>query len=673
MSAIDTQNAKQIRDPMDVLITLDLADDTVTCTFSDYGSAKVGDGKLNVPNWPMRKLADLQGEGFPLNGEHVLYDPSTTPSQANGKLGVRSNVGQSVSVTVTGNKVMASLTLFATGAESVTFNGTTTPYTGSSIVIPVGATSITLTFNPANDTERIVISDIQPGTLFRITNENLIKATVSLRSDLSIIDPTLPESEINIEVYQDTDISEAVANIPEDTPITYRAGYPGDMSPERKFYVTGQVTWADNVLTIQGVDAVHFLDTPQEMLGFEGWGYLTDSNTTLSDLYYAVDSALKNSGISAYSRNYVSFYRGENDEITRARSISAAGRTFRDFIAQLMQLIHIDNIPEAYFSSTMKGSYWLTYVDAGRPTLTGTVKPGPKWTIDEGDCGNINKAVNPTVSTIVVNNVDTAAGGVIGEHSAALESHLEVGTIEWLKGQGAFVKLDEGAYRIAYGLGRDDGVTPVFESEYVLPILPANSRGSVEEIAPNLGSGYGLLFTNETQQKFYETRNATIYTQVVPWSCYYGNNMEYRWRSQASAWAGLVAQGIIAPDAETFQLKVFGNRAILSENQTVYKSGKTGITAEIQTGWIGRIAFCTSSWTPAVENALPDYGYRSLFDKSPVTASFTWKGDPRIQPRDVFTWHRLDGTDEEWTFENITLTHEGGGTLAEITARKGIV
>ena len=32
-----------------------------------------------------------------------------------------------------------------------------------------------------------------------INNENLISCVVSLRSDLSILEPTLPESEINIE------------------------------------------------------------------------------------------------------------------------------------------------------------------------------------------------------------------------------------------------------------------------------------------------------------------------------------------------------------------------------------------------------------------------------------------------------------------------------------------
>ena len=59
--------------------------------------------------------------------------------------------------------------------------------------------------------------------------------------------------------------------------------------------------------------------------------------------------------------------------------------------------------------------------------------------------------------------------------------------------------------------------------------------------------------------------------------------------------------------------------------------------------------------------------------RSKTTGSFKWKGDPRMQPRDVIKFHRLDGTVEEITLENITIAHEGGGTSAEITYRKGVI
>ena len=62
----------------------------------------------------------------------------------------------------------------------------------------------------------------------------------------------------------------------------------------------------------------------------------------------------------------------------------------------------------------------------------------------------------------------------------------------------------------------------------------------------------------------------------------------------------------------------------------------------------------------------------NLIEAQNVFGQFVWKGDPRMQPRDVVTFHRLDGTTETITIENITLSHEKGGLSAEITYRKGI-
>lgn len=55
------------------------------------------------------------------------------------------------------------------------------------------------------------------------------------------------------------------------------------------------------------------------------------------------------------------------------------------------------------------------------------------------------------------------------------------------------------------------------------------------------------------------------------------------------------------------------------------------------------------------------------------TVTFTWKGDPRMQPLDIFIFSHPDGTSEAWTIGSITLDHTGGGLSAEITARRGIL
>jgi hypothetical protein len=70
-------------------------------------------------------------------------------------------------------------------------------------------------------------------------------------------------------------------------------------------------------------------------------------------------------------------------------------------------------------------------------------------------------------------------------------------------------------------------------------------------------------------------------------------------------------------------------------------------------------------------NALVYPDYLTLFERSNITGKFKWKGDPRMQPRDVFNFHRLDGTVEQCTIESIVLRHDGG-TVAEISYRKGV-
>lgn len=678
MSAIDIQNSRQIRDPMDVLITLSLGTD-IAMTYSGYSSAKVADGVLNQSSWPMRGLADLQGNGFPLDGSRVLYNPNTSPSQTDGKLGVRGNVGQPVSVTATGNDTIAALAISVTGAASVTLNGETTEITGSHVTLQLLNTTAALTFQPSSEDRRVEIITVLPEADFVINNDNLIKATVSLRSDLSIIDPTLPESELNVEVYQDEDVSEAVASIPEDTPITYQAGYPGDMSPVRKFYVSGQVTWTDNVLKIQAVDAVHFLD--KEIMP-SSIGFYNDVQTAGSEpsfLAIEVAALLTDAGVSFADVYFPwSFYGGSFSDIDTPRSVIEGGRTYRDVIAQIVNLAHFDNLPATYFRPrtglTPPTAYWINYVDAGRPRLS-REKPSAQRTVLEEDVAEFKRNVEPVIAKIIAPNktANSTSGAEI-----AIASNSQVGTIDWRKNDGAYISFDDNVARFTFGLSAADGVTPATTNANVLPIIPCTANGRLYSVSGNIQSGFNsLLYNSETQQRAWNgSYDGVQYTQVVPWAASFraDDSHNYRWRTQAQAWAGLVSLGIIPADADSAQLKIFGSKVILSENETEYSVDRNGVTVLPEKGWAGRVGFYTSDTTSArMAEALPKMGYESLIQRSNITCSFTWKGDPRIQPRDVFIFHRLDGTDEEWTFENITITHEGGGTLAEVTARKGIV
>jgi len=685
MSAIDIQNSRQIRDPMDVLITLSLGTD-IAMTYSGYSSAKIADGVLNQSSWPMRGLADLQGNGFPLDGSRVLYNPNTSPSQTNGKLGVRGNVGQPVSVTATGNDTIASLAISVTGAASVTLNGETTEITGSHVTLQLLNTTAALTFQPSSEDRRVEIITVLPEADFVINNDNLIKATVSLRSDLSIINPTLPESELTVEVYQDLDVSEAVGSIPEDTPITYQAGYPGDMSPVRRFYVSGQVTWKDNVLSIQAVDAVHFLDKELAFsLGVGTTGYYDTSAPSVARAQNIVNYLVKDAGVPGVTIKrtlyfYAAFY---NDGGIPPNSVIEKGKSYRDIIAKIMNLFHIDNIPTKY-TANRETDLWITYVDAGIPQVTNR-KPQSKWTIQEEDAASVNLTAERQIQKINA-TVTRYQRAVPNPYATPMKTEFQIGTVDWVKGEGAFVAFDDYSARYLFGLSKSDGAPlpqSYFEDLVSMPILPAGQTGRIDGLAGNVmpqdgssGNGSNMFFDNDTPQRLYDSNLGLEYTQIIPWNSAYADDWRFAWKSQSAAWAGLVAAGLIGKDDQSFTLKIIGDKVLPSKEEVTYSANREGVTVDAPDAWFGSLLFATeyqSGVKQEVVEGMPRAGYESLLKRSNVTCSFTWKGDPRIQPRDVFTFHRLDGTDEEWTFENITITHEGGGTLAEVTARKGIV
>lgn len=693
MSAIDVQNAKQIRDPMDVLITLSLGTD-IAMTYSGYSSAKVADGVLNQSSWPMRGLADLQGNGFPLDGSRVLYNPNTSPSQTNGKLGVRGNVGQPVSITATGEEAIAALAIYVTGAASVTLNGETTEITGNHVTLRLLNTTAALTFQPSSEDRRIEIITVLPEADFVINNDNLIKATVSLRSDLSIINPTLPESELNVEVYQDLDISEAVASIPEDTPITYQAGYPGDMSPVRKFYVSGQVTWADNVLNIHAVDAVHFLDKEIGPLGF--WslraGYQETSPTKLTD---TLAISIKNCGVDAQTEVILFRMVPFAGAVYKATEVPSEV-TLRQFLAFASNVFKIEHIPGSCVwrdNPPAEVDYWVNYVDAGIPKLN-TVKKSVQWAVSEEDCASVLQHADRKISEILV---DYSTVEVLKHSYPMWDGAGEGGSVTWQKNGPAFLNFDKPMDVFMIGLKTSDipSVTPSTTGRTAIPILPVTESGKpvaypelemVTYPCRLMGDGGSwidstrrsqvgdTIITDSTPQSLVDDRGSKVFSQVVPETAGYNESLDWKWRNQNAAWEGLVTAGYISAEDDTATLKILGTTIQSEKMNKQYVSPHTdaGVSVDIKSAINGIVEIYNPSTSRELK-VFPDMAFESLFNRSPITCSFTWKGDPRIQPRDVFTFHRLDGTDEEWTFENITITHEGGGTSAEITARKGIV
>ena len=686
MSAIDTQNAKQIRDAMQVLISLDIPDET-PLTYSGYsGTAKIYDSSAlldySYKAWPMRKLADLKEDGFHLDGTCELYDSSVTPSMQNGKIGVRGYVGQDLELTATGSDTINGLTLNVTGAYSVTFGGTTSVITGDQIVLQVNAASASMTFTPKDANSRIELSSAIPGISLIINNDNLVRADVSLRSDLSLVNQTLPESELNVEAYNDSNITDVIASVPEDTPITYSAGYAGDMSPTREFYISGQITWKDGIVSIHAVDAVHFLEDIEMY-----------APTTAKVASYFVDTIeyfLKRANITASRTEY-----GISWSDNAYRWIVPKATKARDFIAFANQCMNITDKTGALLDGrgTLASPLMLNYVDAGIPTLKTNPSTGT-FVIDESDCGEVQRNVERPISKVNMSwtriwNMNMPVGNSYA---------TKVGTATFIKNVGTSLDFNVKAYAWVIGLYlgpyTDNDIAVKLQAAYhtrisfycTMPVVPINEWGHrVANSMPEIGLGVndaigeklaeGDIPKSDFESEF-TSASKRLHSNFVPWDQVYDNwpydtDPSHKITTASEMWNVLVAADIIDSDAESIDLDIYG--MAISENNEAVTYTRTGGSTTYDYGEapiIGQMAAKKSDDT-AIQiypNMLNSPMYRST-----ESGSFRWKGDPRLQPRDIGQIKRLDGTYEDITLENITITHEGGGTYADITYRKGVI
>lgn len=509
--------------------------------------------------------------------------------------------------------------------------------------------------------------------ILTLTDDDIISCELNLRSDLKPIDPTLPESEIVVSAYWPDDLTDEALDIKEDTVITYQAGYSGDMSPVRTFYLSERIEWEDNVLTIKGVDAVHFLDYETRPIGFNysvgSWsgGYIQTSgfNTSNKEYFYWLYRMMRmfigSAGIVI--TNKPTYPPSTSGDIGYGSTESVIERqNVRDLIANMMNLLHQD-YASGFF--THYNAFWLTYVDAGRPWLD-TAKPSSKWNIYEADCADIKrhledrlvkiKATNKTIRLVPI------AGHRDGAGTKTMWGLAKVGSAEIIKSAGASLSYDVLTSLDMYYMSRE--TLPSGETDYHMETYTAPQGKAKPDYAGVVGvylkdgkngSGWQPWSVRPTDGPS-GSSNVPPFASVNVFTSYL--------RSR---------KFVQTTNDETIRVDIIGDALYLDEVDQEYTKSGDGVEAETsKTKWTGTVTAGNAADTETI-NILPDYGFKSLLNRSNETGSFTWKGDPRMQPRDVFTFHYIDGTTELRTIESINLKHEGGGTVAQITYRKGIV
>lgn len=563
---------------------------------------------------------------------------------------------------------------------------------------------------------RIGIYDNSGSTLLHeILADDLIRATCSLRSDLSRISPTLPESEIEIEAYCETDISDALADAGEELEIRYRwrpQTAPVDYS-DRYFYTDQRITWENKILHIHAVDQVHKLDEelPPLYIG-QDW-YWNNESTSITNVLHGLTLAMydfvngqrsvSGSNLKHLTANikWTAFDAREGTFSTMpeggALNMLQPRMTRREAIAKMMSLCRWDFDAGAVDGRT---DFWPTFVDAGRPKIIFFKSTDEPIKIKREDCGDVTESKEPAFSSITATVSDVQWIGA-GEFDETYDANMKARIVQY---QG--ISFEYSGFGDHYSVGAEDPDVPLqMYYFYVRPYYDDNalrkrppedyySAGSDDFLARRNQYGKWLLdenvatnaWTPEEDTYSYLDLSGAKWTQPINPSAPV-ETPAYLWNYWTSV--DIIPAGADATDAIN-AAKFFLPTSPRRITKTRAGSGE-GYTIQDEMFLMGHAIMRRYDDTGEI-NLLPDEGINHILNMSNVVGSFTWKGDPRLQPRDFVDFAYADGelTDENdfvlqtedgddiiinqskiITIENITTTHERGGTICEITYREG--
>lgn len=201
-------------------------------------------------------LMDLAGSGF-LNDGGAIPMQTDTDSGRYGYISEETakadgTFDNPVGVTVQADQNWDRITLQVRGQYGKTEMIPVTPtWVGGQTTVYVD------TWTPG---ERVYIIGVFLGLAWVWNNENLLSVTADLHGVGTKIGGELEVSSIEIQAYETTDYTDVIGRIQRGAPIYYTAGYDGNQSLPRRFYLSEPISWDNNVLNIKGQDASYLLD-----------------------------------------------------------------------------------------------------------------------------------------------------------------------------------------------------------------------------------------------------------------------------------------------------------------------------------------------------------------------------------------------------------------------------
>lgn len=616
MTTIIEENKKQFRRPMKISAGIqgnisrawlsvvpqpDVSDYMYydTCTF-DY---------------PIRNIADFSGSGIPLDGtHHTTYSYSVT--EQTGKIGVYGDVGNGKKMVLhwinRRDELLPNITLiFAPDSHGTITADTVSGATyniAQRVVVPVNAKTGTITIINSSDTTRVKLLSAIPGITLDFTEDDIVSVNLSLRSDLSIDSQTIPISEIELKVYWNQDISDSIGNITDGAAIYYSAGYDGDMSVKRRFYLSEPARMENGLITLHGEDAVRYLGDkkiPYQIIQ----SYNNDGMRQLYNLFCrTITSGLNNAKVQIQSPPYGQKKGKINDMLipeTDARTLAS-------------DIMHIG----------YDGEIGPQFVDAGYPRITWASNI-PKWEIFEKDCGDVSRLADRKIAAITTDNDYR-----LGNTAARDNKWVTISTRKTAEKDKRYTtRGDDGPYYMwSVSNGKSLLTTPDTVS-----YVAKKTAGKKTKYYYRKKRGGKL---HQCSKKTYEKKKSNMRKKKT----IYVNPLIIKAK----------------------KLKVTGG-----SKKIIEPDSRPGYTLNVNPLEIsGGIMDETGRLYPRHERR---------FEMSNITGEFTWKGDPRMQPRDFAKFYHTEknaamndeGKDYELIqIETIEITHEAGGTNAKITYRK---
>ena len=549
----------------------------------------------------------------------------------------------------------------------------------------------------------------QDGTVIRLTQDDIIRCVLSLRSDLSPIDPTIPESEIEFDFMNKDYPMERFTDLPDETPITYQWGKTRYYYyAARYFYIDEVSSSEDNVIHIHAVDQVHKLDRelPPIYVGqrWVGKNVLNQSYGLgihyLRDLFYdVIDGQAKDQHGNIEHLSYFGYNdqcEGTSDSRDQVESIIERG-TRREIAAKLMNLCRFE-FDDNFLSGTTQ-IFWPSYVDAGRPEIqwTKSRRVYSNRPIYEEDCGEIKQYRGENVSKY---NLKTYSVFPTGLHGMGDEIEGATGTATK---QNSLTMEYNGFANIAFFgkyLKSNNlvGFFPLWrmndEQSYYGRSRPYLDTFSFNDALSIQRYGYWLLDGDLSNNEFnfldsfaFHDLSGSHWTESFYWE--YPNTI-----TPSEAWNDWINAGDISNEDTTATVDGFGMYYALSNEHiiSVKKSNKGVEYTPEKSFWNGHINAVSYYDNTKTIELLPGLAAKNMKKWPLDSGSFVWRWDYDWQPREYFDFYFLErnllsgsgdqltdengnelitGGFERRTIETITITHEGGGTISEITYRKG--